>query len=355
MAGGGTGGHVLPGLAVARELRRRGHSAVFVGTVNGVETRLVPPAGFALRLLEVGALKQVTWARRLRTLWELPASFVQAAAILRQAEASAVFSMGGYSSGPVNLMAWAADIPLVVMEPNAIPGFAHRQIGPLVTRALLAFESAGRYFPPGRSEVTGIPIRQEFFDLPPKRHQPAFTVLITGGSQGSTRLNHAVIGSLSHFAGAGLLSAIIFLHQAGTKDYNPVLAGYREFGVQAEVTPFLDDMPSAFARADVIICRAGASAVAEVAAAGRAAILAPFPFAADQHQLRNAQAMAAAGAALVIEDHELTGQRLFAELRGLLESPSRLEAMEQAARRLARPGAAQRAADVIEEVARHVL
>jgi UDP-N-acetylglucosamine--N-acetylmuramyl-(pentapeptide) pyrophosphoryl-undecaprenol N-acetylglucosamine transferase len=236
-----------------------------------------------------------------------------------------------------------------------VPGFAHRRIGPLAARVLLGFESAGRYFPEGRWEVSGVPIREEFFRVPAKPHQPPFTVLITGGSQGSRRLNAAAIESLPLWAAAGRLDRTIFVHQTGTKDYNHVSAEYERTGARAEVTPFLEDMPGAFARADVVVCRAGASAVAELAAAGKAAILAPFPLAADRHQLRNAEAMAAAGAARVVEDRDLDGKRLYAELETMLDEPARLERMEQAARRLARPGAAQRAAEVLEQVARHVL
>ena len=309
----------------------------------------------ALPIFQVGALQEVSLIRRLRTLAELPASCFAAASILRDTAASAVFSMGGYASGPVTLMAWAMDVPVVVMEPNAVPGFAHRRIGPVAARALLGFPSAARWFPEGRWEVCGIPIREEFFRLSPKPHQPPFTVLVTGGSQGSRRLNGAAVESLKGWADAGRLDAIIFLHQSGTNDYNYVSAAYGQIGARAEVTPFLEDMPGAFARADLVVCRAGASAVAELAAAGKAAILVPFPFAADQHQLRNAEAMASAGAAVLVEDRDLTGGRLFAEISSLLDSPPRLEQMERAARSLARPGAARRAADVLEEIALHVL
>ena len=347
---GGTGGHVIPGLAVARELRERGHSVVLIGTTRGMESKLVPPAGFELHLLQAGALQQVSWRRRLRTAMELPTGLVEAAAILEQAQPRAVFSMGGYASGPVTLMAWAKDIPVVVMEPNAVPGLAHRLIGPFVTRALLGFEQAGRFFPPGRWEVTGIPIREEFFRVPARTNRRPFTVMITGGSQGSHRLNTAAMESLPLWANAGELHRILFLHQSGEKEYNHVCSRYRQFSAQAEVAPFWEDMPGAFARADVVVCRAGASTMAELSAAGRASILAPYPFAADQHQLRNAQAAEQAGAARVVRDRELSGRRLFDEVRALEEAPERLADMERAARRLARPGAARRAAEVLEHL-----
>lgn len=347
---GGTGGHVMPGLAVAQELRCRRHEVVFVGTSRGMESRLVPDAGFELRMLRVGALKRVSFFERLRTLVELPGAFVEAGGILDRLRPHAVFSMGGYSSGPVTLMAIMKEIPVVAMEPNAIPGFAHRLVGRFVTRALLGFEQASRFFPPGRWEVTGIPIRGEFFRVETKPHQPPFVVLITGGSQGSHRLNQAAIDSLPHFSRAGWLDRIVFLHQTGKNEYNDVCSGYRALGAQAEVAPFIEDMPRAFARADLIVCRSGASTVAELSAAGRASLLVPFPFAADQHQLRNAEAMQSAGAARLVEDRELTGERMFEELRSMLDGPARLAEMERAARELARPGAARRAADVLEEL-----
>jgi UDP-N-acetylglucosamine--N-acetylmuramyl-(pentapeptide) pyrophosphoryl-undecaprenol N-acetylglucosamine transferase len=165
VAGGGTGGHVIPGLAVARELRERGHEVVFVGTRRGMEARLVPEAGFPLELLRVGALKQVTWTERLRTVLDLPAAMLEAGAMLERRRPRAVFSLGGYAAGPVTLMAILKDIPVVVMEPNAMPGFAHRLIGPFVRGALLGFEQGGRFFPPGRWEASGIPVREDFFGV----------------------------------------------------------------------------------------------------------------------------------------------------------------------------------------------
>ena len=258
--------------------------------------------------------------------------------------------MGGYSSGPVTLMAAMKEIPIVVMEPNALPGFAHRRIGPFVSRALLGFEQASRFFPHGRWEVTGIPIREEFFRIPPKEHAAPFTVLITGGSQGSHRLNTAATESLPLWGRAGWLDRVVFLHQTGQNEYNEICFRYQTAGAQAEVAPFLEDMPGAYARADVIVCRSGASTVAELSAAGKASLLVPFPFAADQHQLRNAEAMQAAGAARVVNDAELTGGRFFEELRAMLESPAGLVEMERVAKGMARPGAAQRAAEVLEKL-----
>ncbi len=282
---------------------------------------------------------------------ELPASFVEAARILEETRPRGVFSMGGYASGPVTLMAVMKEIPVVILEPNAMPGFAHRRIGPFVSRALLGFEQAGRFFPYGRWEVTGIPIREEFFRLPAKQHREPFTILITGGSQGSHRLNTAAVESLPLWARERWLDRIHFFHQTGQNEYNEICFGYQKAGARAEVAPFLEDMPGAYACADVVVCRSGASTVAELSAAGKASLLVPFPFAADQHQLRNAEAMESAGAARLVKDSELTGERFFEELRGLFERPDRLAEMERAARQLARPGAAERVAEVLLSLA----
>jgi UDP-N-acetylglucosamine--N-acetylmuramyl-(pentapeptide) pyrophosphoryl-undecaprenol N-acetylglucosamine transferase len=227
---------------------------------------------------------------------------------------------------------------------------AHRLAGPFSTRALLGFEQAGRYFPAGRWEVSGIPVRKEFFDLPRKEHGGRFQVLITGGSQGSQRLNQAAVEALPILAARGLLAALKFTHQTGAKEYNGVRSAYALHQAEADVTPFIDDMPRAFRDADLVICRAGASAVGELAAAGKASILIPFPFAADQHQLRNAEAMQAAGAAQLVLDADWIGARFAAEMERLAGSPRLLESMEDAALQLARPSAAQRVAERLLEI-----
>jgi len=348
MAGGGTGGHVIPALAVARELRRRGHEAVFVGTRSGLEARLVPREGFPLEFIEIGRLKRVGLVEVARTLLELPWRVLEAARLLGRLRPAAVFSMGGFAAGPVALAACLRRLPLVVMEPNAMPGITNRRLGRCISRALVSFPEAGRFFPAGRWEVTGLPVREEFFALPRKPREAVLTVLITGGSQGSRRLNEAARASWPLFAGSSL--AVRFLHQTGPAAYAELAAAFAASGLEGELVPFIDDMPGAFARSDLVVCRSGAGAVAELAAAGKPSILVPFPYAADDHQLRNAEAFAAAGAARLVLDRELTGARLFEEVTALASEPGRLERMGEAARKLARPGAARRAADILEEL-----
>jgi UDP-N-acetylglucosamine--N-acetylmuramyl-(pentapeptide) pyrophosphoryl-undecaprenol N-acetylglucosamine transferase len=275
---------------------------------------------------------------------------MHAAHLLASRHVAAVFSMGGYVAGPAVIAALVRQVPVVVMEPNAVPGFTNRRIAMFVRRALISFPETARYFPAGRTELTGVPVREEFFSIPPKPAGDRFTLLITGGSQGSRTLNRATRESWPLFRAAGLPVRII--HQAGSAACDELRVAFRESGLEGDMLPFIADMPAAFADADLVVCRSGAGAVAELAAAGKPAILSPFPFAADQHQLRNAEAFARAGAARLIEDREMTGQKLFDTVAGLAADPAELARMGAAARRLAHPGAARRAAEVLEEVAR---
>ena len=347
MAGGGTGGHVMPLLAVARELQAGGHQSVFIGTRNGFEAKLVPPAGFPLEFIEIGGLNRVGMLRKLRSLAQLPVSVVRSIQLLKKHQPSAVFSLGGYAAGPVVLAALWKKSPLVVMEPNAIPGLTNRKIGRFVYRALLSFPDAARFFPPGKSEITGLPVRAEFFQIPPKRRDAKLTILITGGSQGARTLNQAARGSWSYFQEARL--PVRFIHQTGTTAHAALAQEFAESGMEGQVSPFIEDMPAAFARADLVICRAGAGAVAELAAAGKPSILVPFPGASDEHQLRNAEAFQKAGASVLVLDREMDGGRMFEEVEKLRTHPEILHRMGERARTFAHPDAARRAAKVLEE------
>jgi UDP-N-acetylglucosamine--N-acetylmuramyl-(pentapeptide) pyrophosphoryl-undecaprenol N-acetylglucosamine transferase len=350
MAGGGTGGHVIPALAVARELKQRGHEVFFVGTKRGVEARMVPAAGFELELVGVGGLKRVNMLRQLATLGQLPFSTLRMIALLRRKRTAAVFSMGGYVSGPPVIAALAAGIPVCVMEPNAIPGLTNRRLGRFVARSLVSFSETARYFPHGRTELTGLPVREEFFDLPPKPPEERFTLVITGGSQGSRTLNRAARESWPLFRSARF--PIRMTLQTGQPEAAALQSGFASSGLEGEARPFLDDMPAAFSSADLIVCRAGAGAVAELAAAGKPAVLVPFPFAADDHQLHNAEAFERAGAAKLMLDRDCNGWKLYETVRALAADRESLDRMGQAARQFARPDAARRAADILEEVAR---
>lgn len=351
VTGGGTGGHVFPALAVACEFRRRSpaNAILFVGTENGLEKSVVPAAGFELRTVPVAGFQGVAAPGKLRSLALLPRSLWGSFRLLRAFQPDAVFGVGGYASGPAMFAAALAGWPTVLFEPNAEPGLANRLLGPLVKRAAVSYEETARRF--GSKAVrTGSPVRAEFFAVPPKSHQPPFTLLIFGGSQGALAINQAVVDALPALLAGG--RPLRFVHQSGERDFNAVRVAYASREIRAEVQPFFHDMPARFAAADLVICRSGASTVAELAAAGRAALLIPFPKATDQHQLRNAEALVRARAARLLEQSQLTGERLAAEILALLEHPDELRAMEEVARRLAVPDAAARIADLIERVAR---
>ena len=349
IAGGGTGGHVIPALAIARELRERFRAEVlFVGTARGLENRLVPAAGFELRLIEVGALNRVSVATRLRTLTALPRAILASSQILGQHRPDVVVGVGGYASGPAMLAAALHSLPTLVFEPNVVPGFANRVVAPMVSLAAVQFEQTARSF--RRAVVTGVPVRREFFLVPPYSepdHKP--TLLVFGGSQGAGSLNRVMLESLS--ALQEQIPGLHIIHQTGERDYNEAQRAYLRAGISAEVYPFIDDMPGGFARADLLVCRSGASTVAEVTAAGRPAIFVPFPKAADDHQLRNAEALVGAGAAELIVEAELNSERLVQQLKSSLRDGARLLRMAQTARSLAHPRAAQEIAELAARLA----
>ena len=344
MAGGGTGGHVMPALAVARELRARGHAVHFIGTRAGLEAKLVPAEGFPIEWIEIGGLMRVGLRQTLITLAELPWSVWQVSRMLDRERPAAVFSTGGFVAGPVLLAALWKRLPVIVMEPNAIPGFTHRKLARFVARALLSFPKTANWFPPEVAEVTGLPVRGEFFAIPRKARGGQLTVLITGGSQGSRTLNRAAQESWKLWD----RGTVRLIHQTGPTAYEQLASEFQSSGIDGEISPFLADMPAAFAAADIVVSRAGMGTVSELAAAGKPSILVPLPTAADQHQLRNAEAMERIGASRMILDAEFNGQRLVEEVLRLSQSPDLLNVMGEAARGFAKPDAAGRAADVLE-------
>ncbi len=356
MAAGGTGGHVFPALAVAEELRSRwagepssaACTVEFAGTARGIESRVIPKAGFSLHIVTAAGLKGIGGFKKVRNVLVLPLSFWEAGSLLRQIKPQVVVGVGGYVAGPVMLEASLARIPTLLIEPNARPGFTNRALAPFIRIAALGFKEAAPFY--GRkARITGHPVRSAFSRIAPREHVPPFTVLILGGSQGAMALNSAVIEALPLFAGGGFR----IIHQAGERDYARVRQAYQESSVRGEVHPFIDDVPQALDRADLVVCRAGASTVAELMAAGRASLLIPFPAAADNHQLINALALEREGTARVLEQRRLTGETLFEEVRALLRQPELLTGMDRRARGLAHPGAAGEIADLIEEMANH--
>ena len=350
IAGGGTGGHIIPALAVARELVVR-HSAevLFVGTARGLENRLVPEAGFRLHLIEVGQLKNVSLRTRLHTLVDLPRSLFACKRLIREFKPNVVFGVGGYASGPAMAAALWLKIPAMAFEPNAMPGLANRLVGKRVQAAAVNFPSAARWFK--NCEVTGIPVRPEFFDLQQPNGPPH--LLVFGGSQGARTFNSVLPTNLVALLHA--VPGLTVLHQSGARHAEQTQAGYSASGADPrrwQVRAFLDDMPACFAKAHLVMARSGASTVAELAAAGKPSLLVPFAAAADEHQKRNAEAMVEAGATVMLQEGELElPGRLLATLVGLLTSPERLAAMAHAAQSQAHPGAAERIADRLAALA----
>ena len=353
IAAGGTGGHIFPGVAIAREINHRDHSAsiLFVGTARGLESKIVPRAGFQLELIRVGALKGVSIFERIKSLIGLPISFVDALRILGQFKPDVVIGVGGYSSGPTLLIAALRRIPTMIVEPNAMPGFTNRVLAWFVDAAALSFADAQRYFG-SRGVVTGNPVRIDFARLEKKRRTETLHVLIFGGSQGAHAINSAVVEALPLMASNR--ERLSFTHQTGEQDYEAVKRGYEAagFGETADVRPFIHEMAEQFERADVLICRSGATTVAEVAAAGKMAIFIPFPFATDDHQRKNAEAFVRVGAGRMILQKDLTATRLAEELTQLIETPGEIDRMEEASRGLRRIDSTERAVDLAMQIVR---
>lgn len=347
IAGGGTGGHVIPALAIARELKSRYNAEVlFVGTARGMENRLVPQAGFGLMRIKVGALKGVSLLTRLRTLLGLPLAILEARKIIKVFSPDVVVGVGGYASGPAMAAAILARIPTLAFEPNLVPGFANRMVGRRVSAAAVHFEATKKFF--RNAQVVGVPVRAEFFNVS-RPHSTPQSLLIFGGSQGAHAINQAVTGAIPEVLRQ--MPGLFVIHQTGERDYNDVQAAYARAGASAEVSAFIDDMPRAFARADLLVCRSGASTVAEATAAGKPAIFVPFPQAADDHQRRNAEAIVAGGAAVLIPQAELTAERLAQTVTALLSDPRRLKEMSERARALSHVDAAGRMARMVAELA----
>ena len=348
IAGGGTGGHVIPALAIAQELQSRYHANVlFIGTARGIETRLVPAAAFQLELITVGALNRVDLTTRVKTVFDLPRAIAQSARMITKFRPNVMIGVGGYASGPAMLAASFMNVPMMAFEPNVVPGIANRLVAPMVRAAAVHFPATQRYF--RNAVVTGVPVRRAFFQVPARSPDARPTLLVFGGSQGAHAINAAVIESLPQLAKT--VPGIHLIQQTGEKDYEAVHAAAANAEIFAEVSRFIDDMPAAFAQADLLVCRSGASTVAEITAAGKPAIFVPLPTAADDHQRHNAETLANAGAALLLPQAELTSDRLAQEVASLLGDRVRLAQMSSAARKFSHPNAAAEIAALAARIA----
>jgi len=352
IAAGGTGGHIYPGIAVAKEILRRDESSpiLFVGTGRGLESRIVPENGFEISLIDSMGLKSVGFAGKLKGLAVLPKSFWQARKILKEFRPDAVVGAGGYVTGPVLLTASLMRIPTLAMDSNALPGFTNRQLARFVTKAALTFEAALPYFGK-KGVVTGNPVRKEFFDIGPKERGGKINLLLFGGSQGARAINLAMIDALGHLG--DVREKLRITHQTGKLDFETVKKGYAENGwEEADIREYISDMVGQFEKTDLIISRAGATTCAELAAAGEVSIMIPLPTAADDHQRKNAEALEAGGAARMILQKDLTGEVLAGAIREFITAPERISEMENNARKMARRDAAGATVDLIEEIIR---
>ena len=354
IAGGGTGGHLYPGIAVAREVIKRVPDATvtFVGTAAGIEARVIPREGFALELIRSAGLKGKSVASIARGMSLLPASAIDASQVISRRRPRVVIGVGGYSSGPVVALAAMRGIPTMLMEQNAVPGLTNRLLASLVSAAAVTYSESMSFF--GRKAfVSGNPVRPEFFEEAyeqPSSPPGAARVLVFGGSQGAHAINMAMVEAAPRLAAAAPRLAIT--HQTGERDVEVVRDGYLRAGLEARVEPFLFVMDREMKSADLVVCRAGATTLAELTAAGRPSILIPLPTATDDHQRRNAEALVAQGAARMIEQRELSGDRLAAEITALAaDAGARLD-MSRRARSMARPDAAQVIVDKVLELAR---
>jgi UDP-N-acetylglucosamine--N-acetylmuramyl-(pentapeptide) pyrophosphoryl-undecaprenol N-acetylglucosamine transferase len=347
IAGGGTGGHLYPGIAVAREwLSRQPDAQIsFAGTAHGIEARVVPREGFALDLIRSAGLKGKSLADRVRGALLLPLSVADAWRVVSARRPHIVIGVGGYSSGPVVLVAALRGTPTMLLEQNAVPGLTNRLLARYVRAAGVNFDSTREFFG-SKAFVSGNPVRPEFvaavgpsLESSVHEHVSITRVLVFGGSQGAHAINVAMVAAAAELAAGG--PALHLTHQTGERDVEMVRAGYRQAGVQADVEPFLYDMGRRLGQADLIVCRAGATTLAEIAAAGKAAILVPLPTATDDHQRKNAEALAGDGAAEVLLQSEMTGHTLAGRIQALAADPDRRARIATAARQLARPDAAR--------------
>jgi UDP-N-acetylglucosamine--N-acetylmuramyl-(pentapeptide) pyrophosphoryl-undecaprenol N-acetylglucosamine transferase len=358
VAGGGTGGHLYPGIAVARELlsRDRNVRVIFAGTAAGIESRVVPREGFELELIRSAGLKGKSTASLLRGALLLPVSAFDAWQVISRRRPRVVVGVGGYSSGPVVVLAAIRGIPTLLMEQNAMPGVTNRTLARFVDAAAVTYEESVAYFG-SRAFVAGNPVRPEFLaggaqgqtecraEMGSGPSSGGCRVLVFGGSQGAHAINMAMVDAAPRLA--AVAPAPVITHQTGERDLATVRDAYRQSGVHARVEPFLYDMAEEMAAADLVVSRAGATTLAELTAAGRPSILVPLPTATDDHQRKNALALVGAGAARMVEQRDLTGERLAAEIDALSSDAEQRARMTAAARTLARPDAARVIADRI--------
>jgi len=347
IAGGGTGGHVFPAVAIAGEFMERPgvDNVLFVGTRKGLEARVVADTGFSLRTITVEGVRGKKIVAMLISLLKIPWSIIQSISIIQDFKPDIVLGVGGYASGPVVLSAHCMGIKTAIAEQNALPGFTNRMLARFVNKIFLSFPDRGEWFPDAKSIVTGNPVRKDFVTgiTGYQRTKDTFSILVFGGSQGAQAINKAVIDSIRHLE--DIKDRLTITHQTGARDMDEVSAAYRMYGINADVRSFIDDMSSAYEKADLLICRAGATSIAEITASGKASVLIPYPFAAGGHQALNARMLADAGAAEMILQRELDGERIAGIIRKLFNDAGLIMKMEKESEKLGNTKAAERIVD----------
>lgn len=352
IAGGGTGGHLFPGIAIAEAFIEKGKSneVLFVGTKKGIEMRVLGVRGFSFKTIKIKALKGKSIIEKLATLWSLPIAISKAVSILKDFEPDIVIGVGGYASGPVILAASYLGIKTVIHEQNVIPGLTNRMLKYFTHKIFISFKEANRYFPTQKTILTGVPIRKEIVALLTateginEDRKDKFQIFIFGGSAGAHRLNEKMIEAITYLG--DIKSFLRVIHQTGFNDFNWVSKNYHGKGFDATVKPFFDDMAQYYKNSDLIICRSGASTIGELALAGKAAILIPYPYAAHNHQFFNAKHLVMKNAAMMIEDRELNGKLLAEKILYMFNHPEERERIGKAIRSFSKPDAAQ-------EIVRH--
>ncbi len=354
IAGGGTGGHLFPGIAIAEEVMARGdtNEVVFVGTKKGIEHRILAGLGYELQEIDIEGVKGRGLKALIKVTYQIPHSMWQSRQILKRFCPDVVIGVGGYASGPAVITARILGIPAAIAEQNAVPGITNRILGKFANLIFVTYAQTKEWFPPGRVIVSGNPVRKVFASTraQSKEEKQYKQLLIFGGSQGAAAINKNVIAMMPLLQ--RMKDKLRVLHQTGDRELEMVREAYEQFGLNAQVTPFIVNMAAAYAAADLVICRAGATSLAEITAAGKAAVLIPYPWAANDHQTKNAEALAAAGAAVMINENELTGEKLFGVIDGLLADNQKLRQMEEASLKLSNIKAAVKIVDACMELAR---
>lgn len=352
IAGGGTGGHLFPGIAIANELTRRfgNLEVLFVVGKKRMEEEIISRAGYSTRSIDVEGMLGKGILGGMKAISKIVVSSFQSLGIVRDFRPHLVVGVGGYSSGPVCLVAWLTGIPTAIHEQNSYPGLTNRLLSAFAKRIFISFEQTGTYFKGKPTILTGNPVRDDLIGTKPsaRKDKERFVILVVGGSQGARAINRAVLDALKDLKGEGLFPLTI--HQTGTIDLETVLEGYRTHGIEGEVKPFIEDMASAYAMADLVICRAGATTIAELAALGKPSILIPFPHATHDHQAMNADSLLREGAADMILEKDLTGGVLAERIKRYMQHAEELEAMSLRAFQAGRPRAAERIVDQLIEL-----